>query len=115
MTENNCPRCGCENFQTLCPDCNFEAEGEVELGGPVIPNWVLPYLELSPDLVRDIAEINKGMYAPGYKLVVKDRERTVKAPPPRRIVWMRPDRVAGAKVLKNTRKQYSQVSTAVNS
>ncbi len=85
-----------------------EEEGEFELGGPVIPRWVLAGLELTPDLLQDIAEINQGMYGPGYKLVVKIPEKAAKTPV-RRISWRRPDRVISARTLKHARKPYRSI------
>jgi len=107
MTKSNCPQCGCGDIQilkthTYCPDCNFSQEGELEGNEVLIPDWVVATLEATPDLLRDIQEINSGKYGPGYQGVVQF-SKDIEKPTVRTITWKRPDRVAAAKRLVHTR------------
>ncbi len=107
MPKSDCPQCGCGDIQilkthTYCPDCNFSQEGELEGERALIPDWVVSCLDATPDLLRDIKEINHGKYGPGYQAVV-ELPKEVEKTPVRKISWKRPDRVAAAKQLVHAR------------
>ena len=80
MQNMKCPRCKSEAFEklkTFCLQCNY-INGE-DSSDTIIPRWAIQHLALTPEELQDIAEINLGMYRPGYEVVVrfpKEKEET---------------------------------------
>jgi hypothetical protein len=94
----------------FCANCNFNPDTGDDWENAIIPNWVVNQLKLSKAELTDIAEINAGMYAPGYKGVVKFPKEEAesdknKAPVLRRIRWTKPSRLKTANIRKRTAYQ----------
>ena len=75
-----CQRCGAEKIEgkfSACVNCGYAAENESGNDVP-IPSWVLKHVEMTPELLADIKEINFGI--PPARIPIPKEQHEPEAP-----------------------------------